>query len=76
MVVTWVLKRGWHRREARELLARLGMRTREMILKQMEPTFVLCRNRKCRLQTLLASVLAVKGSTRMAGLRSPAGTIH
>lgn len=46
MVVTWVLKRGWHRREARELLARLGMRTREMILKQMEPTFVLCRNRK------------------------------
>ena len=36
----------------------------------------LCRNRKRRLQTLLASVLAVKGSTRMAGLRSPAGTIH
>lgn len=36
----------------------------------------LCRNRKHRLQTLLASVLMVKGSTRMAGLRSPAGTVH
>ena len=36
----------------------------------------LCRNRKRRLQTLLASELIVKGSTRMAGLRSPTGTVH
>ena len=71
MVVTWVLKGGGHRREARELLARLGMGTREMILKQMEPTFVLCRNRK-REMSWHASFWAFTGSEEC--VLPPSGT--
>ena len=50
MVVTWMLKRAWDRHEARKLLTILDMGTRfKMILKQMAPTFVLCRNRKWKM---------------------------
>ena len=62
MVVTWMLKTAWDRHEARKLLPRLDMGTTfKMILKQMAPTFVLCRNRK-RKMSWHASFWAFTGS--------------